>query len=149
FLRGYVRRELNLEEPDMADHEARALRFVAHLDVPTPELLAADTSGDEAGVPAVLMSWLPGSVRWWPPDTERWLTGLAALLPVIHAGTLPPPGTIPPFAPYPQDSYQPGCAGPACGSGPWRSATSRPRGARTCSCTATSTRATSSGSAAP
>src|SRR5690348_14560173 len=55
-LRRYVRPELNLEEPDMADYEARALRFVAHLDVPTPELLAADTSGDDAGVPAVLMS---------------------------------------------------------------------------------------------
>jgi aminoglycoside phosphotransferase (APT) family kinase protein len=105
-LRRYVRPELNLEEPDMADHEARALRFVAHLDVPTPELLAADTSGDDAGVPAVLMSWLPGSVRWWPPDTERWLTGLAALLPVIHAATLPPPGIIPAYAPYPQASYQ-------------------------------------------
>ena len=106
-LRRYVRPELNLEEPHMAGHEARALMFVTHLDVPTPELLAADTSGDEAGVPAVLMSWLPGSVRWWPPDTERWLTGLAALLPLIHAAPLPPPGTIPPYAPYPQASYQP------------------------------------------
>ena len=106
-LRRYVRPELNLEEPDMAEHEARALMFVANLDVPTPSLLAADTSGDEAGVPAVLMSWLPGSVRWWPPDTERWLTGLAALLPLIHAAPLPPPGTIPPYAPYPQASYQP------------------------------------------
>jgi aminoglycoside phosphotransferase (APT) family kinase protein len=101
-LRRYVRPDS--DEPGMAEHEARALMFVANLDVPTPGLLAADTSGDKAGVPAVLMSWLPGSVRWWPPDTERWLTGLAALLPLIHAAPLPPPGTIPPFAPYPQAS---------------------------------------------
>jgi aminoglycoside phosphotransferase (APT) family kinase protein len=106
-LRRYVRPELNLEEPDMAQHEARALAFAAQLDVPTPELLAADTRGEEAGTPAVLMSWLPGSVRWWPPNPDRWLAGLAALLPVIHAAPLPPPGTIPPFAPYRQASYQP------------------------------------------
>jgi hypothetical protein len=35
-LRRYVRPELNFEEPGMAEHEARALMFVAHLDVPTP-----------------------------------------------------------------------------------------------------------------
>ena len=106
-LRRYVWPELNLEEPDLAEREARTLTFVARLAVPTPELLAADTGGDEAGVPAVLMSWLPGSVRWWPPNTGQWLTGLAALLPVIHAALPPPLGTIPPFAPYHQASYQP------------------------------------------
>jgi aminoglycoside phosphotransferase (APT) family kinase protein len=102
-LRRYVR--FDPDEPDMAAREARALTFAAHLDVPTPGLLAVDARGDDAGVPAVLMSWLPGSVRWWPADADRWLAGLAALLPVIHAAPLPAP--VPPFTPYRQDCYQP------------------------------------------
>lgn len=102
-----LRRYVRLEGPGMAEHEARALAFAAHLDVPTPELLAADTSGAQAGAPAVLMSWLPGSVRWCPRDSGRWLAGLAALLPAIHAAPLPPPEVIPPFIPYRQASYQP------------------------------------------
>ena len=84
MLRRYVREE------NLAEREALALTFAARLAVPTPELLAADTRGDGAGVPAVLMSWLPGSVRWWPANHERWLAGLAALLPVIHAAPPPP-----------------------------------------------------------
>ena len=106
-LRRYVRPELNLEEPEMAGREAQALRFAARLEVPTPELLAVDPRGDDAGAPAVLMSWLPGAVHWWPADPGRWLDGLAAVLPLIHAAPLPLPGTIPPFTPYPQASYQP------------------------------------------
>lgn len=102
-LRRYVREE---DEPGLPEREARALTFAAQLAVPTPELLAADTRGEEAGVPAVLMSWLPGSVRWWPANHDRWLATLAALLPLIHAAPPPPPG-IPGFTPYQQASYQP------------------------------------------
>jgi aminoglycoside phosphotransferase (APT) family kinase protein len=105
-LRRYVRPE-DLEEPGIAGHEARALGLAARLGVPTPELLAVDPHGAGAGAPAVLMSWLPGSVRWWPADPERWLDGLAAVLPLIHAAPLPPPGAIPAFTPHRQASYQP------------------------------------------
>jgi aminoglycoside phosphotransferase (APT) family kinase protein len=100
-----LRRYVRPDEPGMAEREARALAFAAHLEVPTPRLLAADTLGERAGAPAVLMSWLPGAVRWWPPDPGRWLAGLAALLPAIHAAPLPP--RFPSFTPYRQDSYQP------------------------------------------
>jgi aminoglycoside phosphotransferase (APT) family kinase protein len=109
-LRRYVRPELNAEEPDVAEREARALRFVAGLDlgagVATPRLLALDATGALAGVPAVLMSRVAGRVEWSPPDTDRWLARLAELLPAIHAAPLPPPGVIRPFAPYRQDSYR-------------------------------------------
>jgi aminoglycoside phosphotransferase (APT) family kinase protein len=102
-----LRRYVRPDEPGMAEREARALACTGHMEVPTPELLAVDPRGEDAGAPAVLMSWLPGSVRWWPPDSGRWLAGLAALLPAVHAVPLPPPGTIPPFVPYRQASYQP------------------------------------------
>ena len=106
-LRRYVRPELNAEEPDLAEREARALQLVAAIPLPTPELLAVDPNGADAGVPAVLMSCLPGRVDWRPADLDRWLGRLAQLLPPIHAAHLPPPGTLPLYAPYGQDSYSP------------------------------------------
>jgi aminoglycoside phosphotransferase (APT) family kinase protein len=107
-LRRYVRPEVNEEEPDMARREAEVLRFVEQLDVPTPRLLAVDPTGDEAGVPALLMSRLPGHVDWWPKDAGPWLRGLAEVLPRIHTSPLTPrPGVIRPFAPYQQRSYEP------------------------------------------
>jgi aminoglycoside phosphotransferase (APT) family kinase protein len=106
-LRRYVRPELNAEEPGIAEREARALHAARQAGVPTPVLLAADPDGAEAGVPAVLMSRLPGRVDWWPSDMDRWLRRLAETLPPIHAAPLPPAGVLRPFAPYPQASYQP------------------------------------------
>jgi aminoglycoside phosphotransferase (APT) family kinase protein len=107
-LRRYVRPDVNEEEPDIAKQEAEVLRFVEPLDLPTPRLLAVDPTGDEAGVPALLMSRLPGRVDWWPKDAEAWLRGLAEVLPRIHASPLSSaPGVIRPFAPYRQKSYEP------------------------------------------
>ena len=106
-LRRYVRPEFREEETDAAWREARALRVAESVSVPTPVLLAVDPAGAEAGVPAVLMSRLPGRVDWWPSDAERWLRRLAWLLPRIHAAPLPPVGVLRPFAPYPQASYRP------------------------------------------
>jgi Ser/Thr protein kinase RdoA (MazF antagonist) len=106
-LRRYVRPEHSEQEPDAARREARALQAARGAGVPTPALLAVDPAGAEAGVPAVLMSRLPGRVDWWPTDLDRWLARLAELLPRIHAAPLPPPGELGPFAPYPQASDRP------------------------------------------
>jgi aminoglycoside phosphotransferase (APT) family kinase protein len=106
-LRRYVRPELNAEEPDIAEREARALRAAGAAGVPTPALLAVDPAGTQAGMPAVLMSRLPGRVDWWPSDTGRWLRRLAGILPAIHATPLPAAGLIGPFAPDLPTSYQP------------------------------------------
>jgi aminoglycoside phosphotransferase (APT) family kinase protein len=106
-LRRYVRPELNAEDPDIAAREAQALGVAESVGVPTPVLLAVDPAGTEAGVPAVLMSPLPGRVDWWPSDTGRWLRRLAGVLSVIHAAPLPPAGLIGPFAPDLPASYQP------------------------------------------
>jgi aminoglycoside phosphotransferase (APT) family kinase protein len=106
-LRRYVRPELNAEEPDIASREASVLRFAETAGLPAPRLLAADTTGAGAVVPAVLMSRLPGRVDWWPADAGRWLRGLAAVLPRIHAAPLPAAGMIRAYAPDVPGSCQP------------------------------------------
>lgn len=106
-LRRYVRPEINDEEPDIAEREAVVLHLVEAVDVPTPTLVAVDPTGKEAGVPALLMSRLPGRVEWSPADLDRWLGHLAELLPAVHEAVLPPPGTLGYFAPYAQECYDP------------------------------------------
>ncbi len=113
-LRRYVRPELNAEEPDLAEREARALQVAAGIALATPELLAVDPNGADAGVPSVLMSCLSGRVDWRPAELERWLGRLAELLPPIHGVDLPPPGVLPAYTPYRPDSDAP----PALSSGP-------------------------------
>jgi aminoglycoside phosphotransferase (APT) family kinase protein len=106
-LRRYVRPG---EDPALAAREARALGLAEQADVPTPALLAVDPDGTQAGVPALLMSRLPGRIDWWPSELDRWLRRLAGLLPRIHATLLPAAdasGTMPRFAPYRPDSYRP------------------------------------------
>jgi aminoglycoside phosphotransferase (APT) family kinase protein len=101
-LRRYVRDDP--DEPDAAAREARALRLAGRIDVPTPALLAVDPDGTQAGVPAVLMTRLPGRVDWWPSDLDRWLARLAGLLPRIHGA---PHQRAPAFAPYRPHCGQP------------------------------------------
>ncbi len=64
-------------EPDLAEHEAAALRLMDSNPVPTPRLLGVDPDGSQAGVPAVLMSELPGRIHLLPVDLDAWLTALA------------------------------------------------------------------------
>jgi aminoglycoside phosphotransferase (APT) family kinase protein len=90
-LRRYVRPELNADEPDIAEREARALRAAEPVAIPTPALLAVDPTGARAGVPAVLMSRVRGQVDWWPSDAGPWLRRLAGVLPAIHGVRCRPP----------------------------------------------------------
>lgn len=105
-LRRYVRPEMNAGEPGIAAREARVLRFAETVAIPTPRLLACDPAGSKAGVPAVLMSRVPGRVDWSPTDMDAWLARLAEPLLPLHATALPPPGVICPFTPYRQNSYE-------------------------------------------
>lgn len=83
-LRLFTNEEWLAQEPDLAEHEAAALAVVASSVVPTPLLIAFDPTGDAAGVPAVLMTDVPGSVVVRPRDREAWLDGLAATLATLH-----------------------------------------------------------------
>jgi aminoglycoside phosphotransferase (APT) family kinase protein len=80
--------------------EAAALEIVRTGPIPTPELVAVDGDGGEAGVPALLMTRLAGRVDWHPTRVEPFLSDLAAVLPLVHSTPLPPAQAIPPYDPY-------------------------------------------------
>jgi aminoglycoside phosphotransferase (APT) family kinase protein len=106
-LRRYVRLGVVAEEPDIAEREARILRLLEGVELPTPELIAVDPTGAESGTPSLLMSRLRGRVEWSPTSMDRWLRRLAEPLPVLHATALAVSGTLPPFFGYAQRSYEP------------------------------------------
>ncbi len=106
-LRRHVRPEVVEEEPEVVAHEAAVLALLEGVELPTPRLLAVDPAGDQADVPSLLMSMLPGRVDWSPATIDSWLRRLAEPLPILHAMPLPPRGTLPAFFGYAQRSYEP------------------------------------------
>jgi aminoglycoside phosphotransferase (APT) family kinase protein len=83
-LRLFTNREWLAEEPDIARHEMTNLQQAARAGVPTPEGIAYDAHGETCGVPAILMTRLPGAVDLLPPDLDGWLYGMAEALIPIH-----------------------------------------------------------------
>lgn len=73
------------EEPDLARREAWGLRTAGKARVLTPELVAFDETGKEAGLPAVLMTRLLGRVELQPENPEQWLRGMASALVTVHS----------------------------------------------------------------
>ncbi|MBV9281762.1 MAG: phosphotransferase [Chloroflexi bacterium] len=106
-LRRFVRPNLLITEPYLADREATALAFLEGAPLPTPRLLAADPDGEATGVPAVLMTRLPGRIEWRPRDLEAFLRRLAEPLPVMHALAVPPDTPIPAYEPYELEMRRP------------------------------------------
>lgn len=84
-LRRFVRSDWLAEEPDLVAQEATVLRILENMGVPAPRLVAVDEDGSRAGVPSVLMTWLPGRVVINPERVHHWLQRMAALLPAIHS----------------------------------------------------------------
>ncbi len=72
------------QEPDLAKHEARSLELAGTLGIPAPRILAFDESGEACGMPAVLMTKVPGAVILPPANDAAWLDGLAKTLAEIH-----------------------------------------------------------------
>jgi aminoglycoside phosphotransferase (APT) family kinase protein/8-oxo-dGTP pyrophosphatase MutT (NUDIX family) len=84
-LRRFVHAAWLAREPDLAEREARVLELLADSDVPAPQLVAVDATGETCDVPGVLMSRLSGRVVFAPDDTEPWLHQMAEALPAVHA----------------------------------------------------------------
>ena len=99
-LRRYVRPDLLVSEPYLAQREVIALRFVGGSSLPTPKLLATDLEARFADAPALLMTLVPGHIEWQPRDLETYLGRLAELLPRTHAIPVPEDRAIPPYDPY-------------------------------------------------
>ena len=83
-LRRFARADWLLQEPDLAVREARILRALEGHDLAMPRLLAVDEAGDEADVPAVLMTRVPGRTVMSPGDLDGYVRELAAFLPALH-----------------------------------------------------------------
>jgi aminoglycoside phosphotransferase (APT) family kinase protein len=91
-LRQFVDAERLKAEPDLALHEAASLNKAINAGVATPELIAYDEKGDECGLPATLMTRLPGTVLLKPTNFDGWLHQLAEALLQVHvieAGDFP------------------------------------------------------------
>lgn len=85
--------------PDLAVREAESLRRAARAGgIQVPEVVAYDMTGNECGVPAVLMTRLAGEVLLLPQDQESWLDSMARSLARIH--TVEAEGFPWSFAPY-------------------------------------------------
>lgn len=83
-LRRFVREDWLAEEPDIAEREARILDALSATEFPVPRLLAADPTGAECDVPAVLMTRVAGRLDLAPSDLEGYLRQLAGFLPALH-----------------------------------------------------------------
>lgn len=75
------------EEPDVADHEAAVLAEARRTNLRAPRLVAHSSEDVGFGAPAVLMSFLEGTVALRPSDLKGWLGGLAGELALIHQHT--------------------------------------------------------------
>jgi aminoglycoside phosphotransferase (APT) family kinase protein len=64
--------------------EAAVLSALERSSLPAPRLVDADPDGLRAGVPAIVMSRVPGRIHLTPRNPESWLRQMAALLPRIH-----------------------------------------------------------------
>ena len=81
------------EDPDRAEHEARMLRIVGDI-LPVPRSIGVDTDGSEAGVPAILMTWVPGRRPAPPP-----VSAAARHAAVLHRSGLTLPWTFSRYTP--------------------------------------------------
>lgn len=84
-LRLFTNREWLAEEPDLATHEAAALRWAQAAGLRAPELLAFEAGAQVCGAPALLMRRVPGRVDLRPMDFDDWLLQMAEELARIHS----------------------------------------------------------------
>lgn len=99
-LRQWRRADCALADPEFSiEREIAALALLAGSPIPTPSLVAADTSGAHCDVPTLLITRLDGH----PPrpsqsDLPEYLIQLAAALLSVHS--LSGASTMPPYTPY-------------------------------------------------
>lgn len=83
-LRRFTNRDWVRREPDVALREAASLQHATRAGLPVPELVATDRDGSYCGVPATLVTMMPGEVVLRPANWKEWLDGLAGAAAKIH-----------------------------------------------------------------
>jgi aminoglycoside phosphotransferase (APT) family kinase protein len=99
-LRRFVRADWLAQEPDLAAHEARVLDLLAPSAVAAPRLVAVDPTGEHCDVPAVLMTRVPGRIRWSARDVDDFVDRLVDAMLPIHEIAVPAGIELRPFRPY-------------------------------------------------
>jgi aminoglycoside phosphotransferase (APT) family kinase protein len=72
------------DAPQLVEREGRILRRLESTDVPAPRLVAVDPTGESTGVPALLMTRVPGRIDLTPTDPKAWLRQMASMAVRIH-----------------------------------------------------------------
>jgi aminoglycoside phosphotransferase (APT) family kinase protein len=70
--------------PEAAAYEFDVLKLLDSADVAAPRPLLLDQEGDFFGVPAIVMTYLPGRPRFPTDKIDRWTEGLARALHDVH-----------------------------------------------------------------
>jgi len=73
--------------PEHVAHEYKVLQLVEQAAIPAPRPLLLDAQGDLLGVPAIVLTYLPGAPVYLPRDVTSWAEQLAQALLRIHAVT--------------------------------------------------------------
>jgi aminoglycoside phosphotransferase (APT) family kinase protein len=72
------------DAPQLVERECHVLRGLESTDIPAPRVLAVDPTGEATGVPALLMTRLPGRMDLTPTDPQVWLRQIAGMAVRIH-----------------------------------------------------------------
>jgi aminoglycoside phosphotransferase (APT) family kinase protein len=86
-LRRFVRADHAFSTPDHVAHEFRILQLVERARIPAPRPIMLDAEGELFGVPAIVISYLPGRPLFPTTNIERWTEDLASALLTVHAVT--------------------------------------------------------------
>ncbi len=72
------------DAPQLVERERQVLHGLESTDIPAPRVLAVDPTGESTGVPALLMTLVPGRIDLTPADTKAWLRQIAGMAVRIH-----------------------------------------------------------------
>ena len=85
FLSGHEGNKVS--PPEEVVREFETLRLVERAGIPAPRPLLLDAGGDYFGVPAIVISYLPGRPVFPTKNIGAWTEGLARVLRTVHAVT--------------------------------------------------------------
>ncbi len=83
-LRRFTNEAWVRREPDLAVREAASLQHATRAGLPAPHLVGVDRDGLHCGVPASLVTMLPGQAVLKPANWTEWIEGLARAAAQIH-----------------------------------------------------------------